>query len=451
MNSTISKDKLKSKIHSPDAIPSFIRKTYEILEDRKFPEIIDWNPEGTAIVIKKPSEFCQKVLPCYFKHNNLTSFVRQLNMYNFHKRRTQNIDHVYHHELFQKGKRHLLKEIKRKNHEVSDKVLKGSETLESSQSGKDFSTLAYENQFLKRLYNEAMTKVGMLEGQVKDLSMQSQSLWSQICQKNECANAMKPLLARFGKQTSELTQDQLPMTFSVLSVPQLNLGLERQRSIQNSNTYTKSSVNVNHFFNLGQESDSTEVSHSSPSLQPSMESEKCFDFSDFTPFYSEASGQSNQTLKVSQFPFISLTPQMSQMQLSKPSNELAISRNEVSVGQMLEEWNFEPQSNEEMRFADQKSELQTQNLQPVCQDTSSVLGKRPFENEGNAGSMMCHFPEPSLKRSQDLSIFNRRFISTGTDDKENLRTYLRRDCSVNETYDSNVAVDLMDFNQAFYA
>jgi hypothetical protein len=150
MNLQITKDKVKSKIHSPDAIPSFIRKTYDILEERKFPEVIDWNAEGTAIVIKKPSEFCQKVLPTYFKHNNLTSFVRQLNMYNFHKRRTQNVDHVYYHDLFQRGKRYLLKEIKRKNHEHgSDKSQKSSEGLDTPQAGTDFSSLIYENQFLK--------------------------------------------------------------------------------------------------------------------------------------------------------------------------------------------------------------------------------------------------------------------------------------------------------------
>jgi hypothetical protein len=435
MNSLINKDKLKSKSNSQDAIPSFIRKTYDILEDGKFPEVIDWNPEGTAIVIKKPSEFCQKVLPCYFKHNNITSFVRQLNMYNFHKRRTQNIDHVYYHELFQKGKRCLLKEIKRKNHDhASDRAMKVSETLEPSQTGKDFSTVIYENQFLKRLYNEAMTKVAMLEGQVKDLSTQSQSLWAQVCKKSECENAKKPLMPTFGRQTSELTRDQLPMTFRGLSIPQLYLGVERQPSLQKHNTCIKAPVNVNHFFNLGQDSDSTEVSHNSPSLQPSMESDKCFDFSEFTPFY----------------PFVSLTPQVSQTQLSQPNNELAISRKEMSVGQMLGAWNFD---NEITCFADQKSELQTQNLQPVYQHTNSVLGKRSLdiENEGNAENMRFHFSEPSMKRTQDLSTFNRRLIGAGTEDKENMRTVLCRDSSIIEEYDSNVAVDLMDFNQAFYA
>jgi len=119
MNSTtITKDtKIKTKTH--DAIPSFIRKTYDILDERRFPEVIDWNSEGTALVIKNPTEFCQKVLPTYFKHNNLTSFVRQLNMYNFHKRRTQSLDHIYYHELFQNGKKHLLSQIRRKNQETT--------------------------------------------------------------------------------------------------------------------------------------------------------------------------------------------------------------------------------------------------------------------------------------------------------------------------------------------
>jgi hypothetical protein len=448
MNLKISKDKLKSKTHSQDAIPSFIRKAYDILEERKFPEVIDWNQEGTALVIKIPSDFCQKVLPLYFKHNNLTSFVRQLNMYNFHKRRTQNIDHVYYHDLFQRGKKHLLKEIKRKNHDhASDKVQKLSETLELSQTGKDVSSLLYENQFLKRLYTEAMTKVAMLEGQVKDWSMQSQSLWTHLCKKNESEFSMTPSLARVGKQTSELTQDQLPMTFSEFSFPQLNLGLERQFSIQKPNTLIKPPLNVNHYFNLGQDLDSTEVSHSSPSLQPSMESDKCFDFSDSTPMYSETSGQPLQSLNISKFPSYSFTSQMFQTQFSKPNNELAISRQEMSVGQMFDAWNCE-RNNEDLCFADQKVELQPPVLQTISQNTYSVLGKRPLdiETEGNAGSM-----EPVMKRLHEMSNFNRRMISTRTEDKEILRTNLCRDSSVNGEYDSNMAIDLMDFNQVFYS
>jgi hypothetical protein len=447
MISKTNKDKIKSKTHAPDSVPSFIRKTYDILEERKFPEVIDWNPEGTALVIKKPSEFCQKVLPAYFKHNNLTSFVRQLNMYNFHKRRTQNIDHVYYHELFQKGKKHLLKDIKRKNHDhTTDKAQKLPDSLDSSPNGKDFSSVVYENQFLKRLYNDAMTKVNMLESQMKDLTLQNQSLWTQLCQHSERENAMKPLLAKFGKQTSELTQDQLPMTFGEVSIPPLKLTLERQVSNQSTHTFIKAPLNVNHFFNLGEENsgDSTEVSHNSPSLQPSMESDKCFDLSDSTSLYA-----SGQPIQIPQYSQGSLAPQVYQIQFPKANNDLHISKQEMSVGQLFENWNYENQNNEMLCFADPKGEKQTTLPQLVYQDASSVLGKRPLEieNQGN----QFNISEPLMKRPHELSIFNRKaMISTGTEDKEILRTLLRRDSSVIEEYDTNVAVDLMDFNQSYY-
>lgn len=413
------KDKSKSKTHTQDSVPSFIRKTYDILEERKFPDIIDWNPEGTALVIKKPSEFCQKVLPTYFKHNNLTSFVRQLNMYNFHKRRTQNIDHVYYHELFQRGKKHLLKEIKRKNHEhAADKALKSPEASETSQSQRDVPSLCYENQILKRLYNDAMSKISVLENQVKELSVQNQSLWSQVYS----GNSTKPFIQ------PELTQEQLPMTFSDISIPPLKLAApENQITIQGPFPCVKNqSIAINGYFSTTMEDtgESTEDSHNSPSLQPSMESEKCFDMTEPTPLTTCA--ESTYTL-----PALSLTPQIPQVQPSGRSfTDLFASRSEMSVGKIFESWNNDLQQTNVVEFSDAKD--------------GSILGKRQLEADNV--SALFQVPEPSGKRLQDCNLFVKKgLISTGTEDKEFFRSMLGRN---NSECEQNMNFDLMDFNTA---
>jgi ATP-dependent helicase/DNAse subunit B len=56
---------------------------------------VSWSQDGNALVIKKVAGFTDKVLPVFFKHHNLSSFIRQvrgllkqLNMYNFSKVRS---------------------------------------------------------------------------------------------------------------------------------------------------------------------------------------------------------------------------------------------------------------------------------------------------------------------------------------------------------------------------
>jgi len=95
--------------------PAFLEKLFDILEDNQaHSHLISWQADGTSFIIKKVSEFSEIVLPRYFKHSNIQSYVRQLNMYGFSKTRHDSNHHEFTHRLFQKGRRDLLPFIRRK-------------------------------------------------------------------------------------------------------------------------------------------------------------------------------------------------------------------------------------------------------------------------------------------------------------------------------------------------
>ncbi|CAG8433348.1 1557_t:CDS:2 [Diversispora eburnea] len=67
------------------SVPAFLNKLYNMVNDPQSNDLIIWSESGNSFLVKRPQDFAKEVLPRFFKHNNFSSFVRQLNMYGFHK------------------------------------------------------------------------------------------------------------------------------------------------------------------------------------------------------------------------------------------------------------------------------------------------------------------------------------------------------------------------------
>ncbi|KAH9852694.1 hypothetical protein C2E23DRAFT_730301 [Lenzites betulinus] len=128
-------------------VPRFLLKLYEIINAPGNEELIKWSEAGDSFYIYHQERFAREVLGKWFKHQNFSSFVRQLNLYGFRKisalqQGLLRMDHEtetiqFAHPYFHRGQPDLLALIQRKRNPPGQSHAEESTgLLPASQDGK---------------------------------------------------------------------------------------------------------------------------------------------------------------------------------------------------------------------------------------------------------------------------------------------------------------------------
>ncbi|XP_064412266.1 heat shock factor protein 2 isoform X7 [Latimeria chalumnae] len=161
-------------------VPAFLTKLWTLVEDPDTNEFIIWSQNGQSFLVLDEQRFAKEILPKFFKHNNMASFVRQLNMYGFRKvvhidtgivKQERDGPVEFQHPYFRQGQDDLLENIKRKvsssrpdegkiRQEDLTKILSSAQQVQSKQESLDtrLSTLKRENESLWREVAELRQK-----------------------------------------------------------------------------------------------------------------------------------------------------------------------------------------------------------------------------------------------------------------------------------------------------
>lgn len=197
-----SKNELKP-VHETGKISSykFISRLLEILNYDKIHHIVSWNREGSAIEIKNERNFIEEVLPMFFKHKNMSNFIRQLNMYDFKKVKNYASSGIlaYCNPLFKRDSHHLT-EISRKHTNIglhtTDVPSIGKVILDENSHQKRLDTSTSKDNSYLRNINYLIKNLTQLEQKIIHLEKTNELLLDYNNEFTKCIASKTDYIAR---------------------------------------------------------------------------------------------------------------------------------------------------------------------------------------------------------------------------------------------------------------
>ncbi|XP_056422430.1 heat shock factor protein 2-like isoform X1 [Hyla sarda] len=192
-------------------VPKFLTKIWALVEDPRNSEYICWSQDGNSFIVLDEERFAKEILPRHFKHNNMASFVRQLNWYGFHKvlqddtgasRHDKYCSGRYQHHFFKRGHEELLIKIKRKvTTSTGEKrvIRKPKVSVPRIQEGKNGPD---DMQKILTFLHQLQARQDILDTAVESLKRENEALWKEVLQ-------LRPAQPQFETVTASQSFEQM--------------------------------------------------------------------------------------------------------------------------------------------------------------------------------------------------------------------------------------------------
>lgn len=180
---------------------------HSFLNEQKNTDLIRWSDKGDSFIVLDEDEFAKTLIPELFKHNNYASFVRQLNMYGFHKRvglsdnsmkaseRKNKSPSEYHNPYFRKGYSDLLWLINKPKNNAGKKKKKDDGEGDSDDEAVADDSVGQGAAGHGKIFSGELSQL-----QRKDITL----VRDQIKQLQETQSKLQAAIARISKDQKEL-------------------------------------------------------------------------------------------------------------------------------------------------------------------------------------------------------------------------------------------------------